>query len=143
MDKQGYKYFNDFETYYTFVSRGKRDIPKVVIFQEIGNDTFNLVLADYAIESDSISDTIISNNGDLPQIMATVMKIIVEFLNSKPSACVILQGNTSTKQKLYNRLITNYYQELKDIIEIKIPKGESLTEFVIGTSNEVFYIYKR
>ncbi len=143
MNKEGYEYFNDYETYYTFVSRGKKDIPKVVIFQQIEKDTFNLVLADYAIETDTVSDTIVSNNGDLAQIMATVMNIIIDFLNSKSSACVLLEGNTKIKQKLYNRLVTNYYQELKDVIEIKILQETSLVEFVLGTSNEVFYIYKR
>ncbi|MEY5047647.1 MAG: hypothetical protein RLZZ175_1006 [Bacteroidota bacterium] len=49
MKKEGYQYFNEENTIYTFLSKGKVDLPKVVIFQKINENLFCLVLTDYNV----------------------------------------------------------------------------------------------
>jgi len=143
MKKEGYEYLTEGEVFYTFLSVGKKEIPKIVYFQEIENKMYNLVLTDVDFLTNSLSDTANSNNGDLPKIMATVVHILFDFLNSNPVACVILEGNTASKQKLYNRLVTNNYEELRSHIHIKVLREKELVDYVIGEKANTFYIYKK
>jgi hypothetical protein len=143
MNKEGYEYLREGEVFYTFLSIGKKEIPKIVYFQEIESKMYNLVLTDVDFQTNSLSDTATSNNGDLPKIMATVVHILFAFLNSTPDACVILEGNTTSKQKLYNRLVSNNYEELNDLIDIKIPSKKGLVYYQIGDKANTFYIYQK
>ncbi len=143
MKKEGYQYFNEENTIYTFLSKGKVDLPKVVIFQKINDNLFCLVLTDYNVLTGEISDETISNNGDITLIMATVIKIILDFISKNTDSCIILKGNTTQKQKLYNRIINNNYNELMNLITIKILKEEKLSDYILGNQYSEFYIYKK
>ncbi len=63
-----------------FSSTGPRGvIPKIVIFQRLSQpDSFNLFLSDYS-NNEIADDQHITNNGDMPKVMATVIHIIHEF----------------------------------------------------------------
>ena len=143
MKKEGYEYLVEGDIFYTFLSVGKKEIPKIIDFQKIKSKMYNLVLTDVDLQTNSLSDTATSNNGDLPKIMATVVQILFAFLNSNPDSCVILEGNTTRKQKLYNRLVANNYKELNDRIDIKIPSKKGLTDYLIGDKANTFYIYQK
>ncbi|MEY5047646.1 MAG: hypothetical protein RLZZ175_1005 [Bacteroidota bacterium] len=75
--------------------------------------------------------------------MATVIKIILDFISKNTDSCIILKGNTTQKQKLYNRIINNNYNELMNLITIKILKEEKLSDYILGNQYSEFYIYKK
>lgn len=48
MNKNGYSFINNTDLSFSFVSKGKQgEILKVVVFQEIGENIFNIALLDY------------------------------------------------------------------------------------------------
>lgn len=143
MKKEGYEYFNENDILYTFLSKGKKDIPKVVYFQKIESDTFNLVLSDIDLENQSISDKIISNNGDISKVLATVFHITLDFIHSYPNCYVIITGNTTTKKLLYKRLINNYFSEVRNFVQIKVLLNKVLVDYEIGIDCDLFYICKK
>lgn len=144
MDKKGYDFLVEEDFYYTFVSSGKKgDIAKIVVFQEMTQGNYNLVLADYDFEKDAFSDTIVSNNGDMPKIMSTVTQIILDFFRKFPESCVVLEANSIPKSRLYNRIVKNYYKTLQPQIQILVETQDSLEEYNLGQEHNKFYLYKR
>ena len=66
-------------------------IEKAVIFVETDYpNIYNLALVD-VLEDRTESDITVSNNNDLETVMATVIKIIDDFLNKFPDKSVILE----------------------------------------------------
>lgn len=115
MKKESYTLFANSESTYNFVSTGKKgEILKGVYFEEIETNLYNLVLLDYDLETKTWSDETVSDNGDIVKIMATIVHIIYLFLNKNKKALVFFKGNTDSRQKLYNRIIQNYFSELSE-----------------------------
>jgi hypothetical protein len=115
MKKNGYAFQDFFQTQssYTFLSIGRQgSIIKIVYFEKISDDVYNLVLGDYnATISPPVDDAVVSDNGDLAKIMITVVHIAEDFLNQNPNFFVYLEGNTVTKKQLYQRIMRNNYQD--------------------------------
>jgi hypothetical protein len=121
MNKENYP-FEELEPNlaYYFTSAGKNGkITKIVYFQPIEVDMYNIVLGDFnpAIQP-PIDDQNISNNGDLPKVMATVAKILANFLKNNPQAKLYIEGNHPAKQLLYHRIVRNYHHELTQLFVI-------------------------
>lgn len=131
------------DNFYTFISTGKREIPKLVYFQELAENCFNIVLIDYNIENDTFSDDSNSNNGDMSEVMKTVILIIIDFVINHREACVLLKGNSKNRNSLYNRLINNYYTLFEDKISVYIEQNNEKRLFTVGDKSELFYIYHK
>jgi hypothetical protein len=121
MDKEYYG-FEYTEHRYEFESVGINGIiKKVVTFQsQSGSQYFvhNLALGDYDEKTDITDYKNVSNNGDMPKVLATIFRIIFDFLTLHPNHVVNFMGNHPTKQKLYQRLIRNNIDDLLDIFEV-------------------------
>ncbi len=99
---------------YTFVSVGKNgDIVKMVAFQLFYENVYNLALVDYDGISGVIDDEVVSDNGDMSQVLSTTWAIMLHFLKTFPEKSVSIHGNSDTKQKLYHRLVANNLLPLK------------------------------
>ena len=118
---------------YLFLSEGmKGNINKVVIFQPLNEyETFNLVLGDLD-EQGVVSDKSISDNGDMPKILATVVHITLDFFKKHPLALVLIEGNSPIKTYLYWRVIREHYTYLANYFHIQFEVGNEAykTEFV-------------
>lgn len=105
---------------YAFLSVGAQGtITKVVYFQEISQKIYNLAMGDATDDADKpIDDMKVSNNGDMPKVMATIAQIMVKFLELKPHVSILVEGNTPTKKALYQRIVTNNIQDLAPLFVI-------------------------
>lgn len=73
---------------YIFYSEGNKGIiVKIVEFQQITPDLFNIGLGDLN-EFGEVDDIVNSNNGDMRKVMNTVGYCISDFLDKKPNAQV-------------------------------------------------------
>jgi hypothetical protein len=90
---------NNFGTLYTFVSKGERDIIKVVAYSFVqsfsGKDIYNLGFADYDAASDRLLDETNSNNGDHYRVFNTVLNTIPVFFGHFPAALMVVRGSDS------------------------------------------------
>lgn len=55
-----------------------------------------------------------SNNGDLPRVLATVISIVIDFLDREPQATVFFSGSTQSRTNLYRRVLVNNYALYKE-----------------------------
>lgn len=142
MNKEGYAILNPEKNVFHFVSTGhKGQILKLVLFQPIGKNLYNLVLADYDQEKNNWSDMSNSNNGDLPKVLSTVVHISHYFLTANPESIVYLEANTPSKNILYNRIIYNNIQDISAHFTIWGNKDGEQAPFELGILYDSFYIY--
>ncbi len=101
---------------YEFISEGpKGQIPKLIKFSETALKGFyNLAFGDKNIETDEIDDTIVSNNEDSEQVLATVVSAIYAFTDQEKEAWVYTTGSTKSRTRLYRMGITKYIDEVKN-----------------------------
>jgi hypothetical protein len=82
------------------------------LFQHIENNDYNLALLDYDQDSQTADDEVVTNNQDMPKVLATVGQIVIDFLKSMPNARILITGNSEIRQKLYARIMRNNQEEL-------------------------------
>ena len=91
---------------YTFDSVSeKRTVKKIVRLTETSQpDIFNLALLDL-LDDGSESDLSVTDNGDLLTVLATVMRIIDNFLTKFPQTIVTFRGSDDRRTRLYRIVI--------------------------------------
>lgn len=104
---------------YVFESIGSQGIiTKVVMFSKMGDNFYNFGFGDYDPRTEAIDDTVISDNGDIVKILATVISIAVKFLSENLMSYIYIEGNSSVRTQLYQRIISRYYNILVPTYEL-------------------------
>jgi hypothetical protein len=95
------------------VSVGKRSVIKCVQLDSLFEDAnhFNLCLYDYNENAKTLSDNIVTNNGDVEKVFVTIAYCLNHFFISYPKASVFFEGNSPSRNRLY-RLQINRYRHL-------------------------------
>ena len=75
--------------------------------------------------------------------MATVAAIIDEFLKESPTVKVYFEGNTVSKNSLYNRIIRNNFDYISSSYEIWAKPEVNAEPYLLGKDYKGFYIYKK
>jgi hypothetical protein len=111
--------------YFWFESRSKeRTIAKVVEFAEIKENVFNLAFGDVD-ESGDLNDLIVSNNGDMYKVMATLAQIVVAFFGRYPAKEVYFAGSSYARTRLYRAVLNREMANWSAIFEVRgVVKGE-------------------
>ena len=80
---------------------------KLIFYERIadGIDLYNLALVD-AYDDGSLDDLSVSNNQDMPRILATVVETMHVFFRQYPTATVIFSGSTPARTRLYRVAIS-------------------------------------
>ena len=111
--------FDSISNQYFFESIGQKgSIFKVVIFTEFQNNVFNLGFGDYDLKTKQIDDTKVSDNGDMPKVLATVVSIVFHFLEKNPMAYIFFEGSTKSRTRLYQIAINQYYNAFSEYLEL-------------------------
>lgn len=112
---------------FEFTSEGpKGQIPKLIKFSETTLKGFyNLAFGDKNLETGDIDDTVVSNNGDSEQVLATVVSAVYSFTKEENEAWVYATGSTKSRTRLYRLGITKYFDEVKqDFLVFGLRNGE-------------------
>jgi len=92
--------------FYSFVSRGKKDVTKIVVYNYVRqfNDRplFNIGLVDIDIETGKISDDAISDNEDQYRVFNTVLSTIPRLFDVYKDGVLIVQGSDSVPEFIEN-----------------------------------------
>ncbi len=105
MRQDFYDYSRDRDGRYRFTKRGKRNIIKVVDFTPTNhNGIYNLWFGDL-LPDNSIDDMVISNNGDIVKVLATVIQITREIMAEMPFVTIVFKGSTTGRMALYKRIL--------------------------------------
>lgn len=116
---------------YDFVSLGpKGAIAKQIRFALLhGSDVYNLTFGDYNSETHTLDDQIISDNGDLEMILATVAAAAFDCCQCHPGVSVFVVGNTAARTRLYRMAIARYLSDIQTLFEIYGELGDTWEPF--------------
>jgi hypothetical protein len=114
MQLETYKYDIIGVKQYRFVSKGRKDIIKLVQFKPTRDpDIINLGFGD-ELPDGTIDDKSISDNGDIIKVLATVVKIAFDFTGEFPDKIISFTGSTPERTKLYYRILAMYFNEFSE-----------------------------
>ena len=107
------------EERYIFESIGtKGKILKVVKFFEIQENVYSLGFGDFDPITNQVDDKVVSDNGDLIKVMATIIRLTIKFLDDNPSVLIFFEGGTPQRTQFYQWIINRYYDEIIETIKI-------------------------
>lgn len=124
---------------YEFLSSGsKGTTKKIVAYQHLQHNVFNLAFGDWNEETQKISDTIRSNNDDLQKVLGTVASTIFEFIKHHPGCIIYASGSTKARTRLYQIGINKHWKEISRQFEIEGLYANVWQSFRPGRNYEAF-----
>ncbi len=141
-----YEYLTESEAeLFKFTSEGKKgNIKKLVVYsQMLENDIYNLAFGDYDEETNSINDTVITNNNDSQKVLATVASTLYVFTDKHPNVWVYATGSNSARTRLYRMGITTNIEEVLEDFEVFGLSNETWQEFEKGKEYEAFLVKRK
>ena len=137
-DKYPVLAFED-STRFEFLSEGpKGTIKKVVHYQFMAGQVFNLAFGDWNEEQRSISDLSRSNNGDRDKVLATVAFTLIEFIHYHLPATVFIKGSTGSRTRLYQIGIKNSWLEISHFFNVKGYRNDGWEDFATAKNYDAF-----
>jgi hypothetical protein len=130
---------------FSFISSGPRgEIVKVVQFAAtVQDDVFNLAFGDQRATEKGMDDFIITNNGDSRLVLATVAITVVIFTDQYFDCWVFAEGSTPARSRLYQMGISNHFDEIDELFEIRGLVGDEWEDFQKGVNYEAFAVKRR
>ena len=112
---------------FQFNSVGKKGLlSKLIIFTETNLKGFyNLAFGDLNVETGKINDNVVSNNGDMEKVLATVVAAVYAFTDQYPNAWVYATGSNKARTRLYRIGISKHLKSIKKDFYIygELPHG--------------------
>ncbi len=93
-------------------------IQKSVEFEEIGVDLYNLAFGDMD-KKGQLNDMVVSNNGDMRKVLATVVKTALAFFEMYPERSIYFSGNSSSRNRLYRAILTRDIENWSGVFEVQ------------------------
>jgi len=90
-----------------------------------------------------IDDLVVTNNGDVQKVLATVVAAIFEFFIHYPDAWVYAIGSTPSRTRLYSISINKYFSSIEMDFDLFGQKELSWEVFVPGVNYSSFLICKK
>lgn len=110
------------KTQFVFQSVGPKGIViKVIRFEHIGSIRWNVGFGDF--KKGQIDITVISNNGDIVRILATVAEAILVFLSEYPDRIVEVKPVDEKRKRLYNLTFSRRREQVQEKVSITGLKG--------------------
>jgi hypothetical protein len=105
---------------YRFISKGESsEIVKLVRYEPMGEGDWNLAFGDANADESDFDDTIISNNGDMRQIIQTIFLTGLIFTEAYPNRRVFVIPVDAQRGLLYNRVFKEKQAEIEAYFSIQ------------------------
>lgn len=129
---------------YGFYSEGPMGrIRKIILYEKIGDNLFNLGFGDWNEELSKANDSNRSNNGDRDKVLATVAFTVLDFTLQFPDALIVAEGSTPARTRLYQMGIAGNWMEINKNFEVKGLLGNIWEPFQRGRNYEAFLIKRK
>jgi hypothetical protein len=130
---------------YEFISEGdKGSIQKMINFQHTNLKNFyNLAFGDKDSITGEIDDKVVSNNGDMEKVLATIVAAVYSFTDLFPNAWIYAEGSTPTRTRLYRINITKYLSVIKEDFELRCLLNEEWVEFNPSVNYQGFVVKRK
>ncbi|MEI7581182.1 hypothetical protein [Runella sp.] len=129
---------------YDFVSISTdKEVHKRVLFTLTETEqVYNLALLD-VLSNGETSDIVETKNKDMRIVLATVMRIITDFLDKNPTVIVLFQGSDEKRQRLYRIVINREIETILQQFRIFGSIDNQIEVFESNRSYNFFLIIKR
>ncbi len=128
---------------YEFTSvSAKKSVPKAAVLSQLTTDIFNIALLDVLEDGTLSDDLLVTNNQDLRMVMATVMRIVDDFLTRFPDKTVFFQGSDDRRTRLYRIVIGRELHLIQTRFRVLGVIDEQPEVFSANKPYEGFYINK-
>jgi len=118
-------------------------IRKVILYEKLGDDFFNLGFGDWNEELQQTDDSSRTNNGDRDKVLATVAFTALDFTNQFPTARIAVEGSTPARTRLYQMGIADNLMEINENFEINGLLDGRMELFQRGRNYEAFLIKRK
>jgi hypothetical protein len=144
LDRYELKADDQFTTF-DFLSEGpKGKIEKIIQFSLVNqNNLYNLAFGDRDYLTGEIDDKIVTDNGDIEKILATVVAAVYAFCDKVPEAWIYATGSTAARTRLYRMGITKYYDIVESDFEIFGQTQSEWERFEKGKDYEAFVVQRK
>ena len=111
--------FNTDYNKFDFISEGcnGKILKRVQILPIHVPNVYNLSFGDIK-ENGELDDLTISNNGDRNKILATIVKVVVDYSYKFPDRYIFFQGSTEQRTRLYRIAISLNLEELSEMFDM-------------------------
>jgi hypothetical protein len=136
-----YEYSTESEAeLFIFTSEGRKgNIKKLVVYsQTLQKDIYNLAFGDFDEETNSINDTVITNNNDSQKVLATVASTLYVFTDKHPDFWIYVTGSNLARTRLYRMGITTNLEEILEDFEVFGLSDDIWREFENGKEYEAY-----
>lgn len=142
MDTKRYlvKAGEDHLTYQFFSEGPKGKILKIVLYQLVYENLYNLAFGDSNGEQYDFDDFIRSDNKDTDKVILTVASTIYDFFEHYDGALVVAQGSTHSRTRLYRRYFTVFLEIIESDFDLYGELDGKLERFRLGIDYKSFLI---
>jgi hypothetical protein len=121
----------------------QKTVRKVVVFSETAHRTiYNLALLD-KLPTGEESDMVVTNNADMPRVLATVIQIAADFLTRFPEVTLVFQGSDERRTRLYRYVLSREVEKLNRIFVVFGLTGEGVELFRANRPYAAYLIRKK
>jgi hypothetical protein len=129
---------------YEFYSEGpKGKILKIVNYQKINSNVYNLAFGDADGKSTDFDDFVRTNNKDTEKVLMTVAATLYNFFENFDGCIVVAKGSTHSRTRLYRKHITFFFQYIDQDFELYGELEGRFQRFTINRDYTSFLIKKR
>jgi hypothetical protein len=129
---------------YFFTSSGKMGTFQNVVQFTLIDNTKICSLGFGVLQPDgSIDDKIVTNNGNMLKILATVANTVYTFTSKYPEYAVAAEGSTKSRTNLYRRMLIQYYDTIVQDFYIFGINGGKILPFEKDKEYEAYSVKRK
>jgi hypothetical protein len=107
-------------------------------------EIYNLGFGDRNPKTGEIDDTIVTNNGDIEKVLATVTATMYFFTEMNPNVYIYVTGSSESRIRLYRMAINKYIQEIeKDFVIYVLSEDYEWYPFTSNSTSQAFLIKRK
>jgi hypothetical protein len=104
----------------------------------------NLAFGDWNSHTQSIDDSVATNNNDSDKVLATVAFIVLDFTNRFHGIIIYAAGSTPGRTRKYQMGVNKYYDEICSLFHIfGITEGDNIQPFMKNVNYSGFLVRRK
>jgi hypothetical protein len=137
--------YDEQRTVFEFTSSGpKGNIKKLVTFSPTSRKgVYNLAMGDIDSDTGKLDDKVVTNNGDMERVLATVVQCIQAFCILHPGTYIAFNGSSKSRNRLYRIAISKNIVDMEKEYKIYGKAGNEWEVFNLNIAYDSFLIIKK
>ena len=106
-------------------------------------DFYNLAFGDRDPITGEIDDKVVSNNGDMEKVLATIVAAVYSFTDRFPEAWIYAEGSTPARTRLYRINIVKYLSVINEDFDLRCLLNGEWEEFNPSVDYQGFVVKRK